>query len=1145
MSERRCFMSEMLEHIARLSQEIGPRPGGTEEEQEAALYVADQFASAPGIESYVEDYTGLYDGEMVRAILCGVAFLVTFISLPVRIFHVIALLFSLAATVLYAMEVLDRSVLRRVLSKGVSQNVVAKYVPSGAQTGRRRNRKVIIIAHYDSGKVKKELTPKTVPLMGQLNLAVLGAMGALVFFNFIRTVAITTAAGFGGKLMILLTLIALVIILVPVVQWALHFKASYNEAANCNASGVAVMIELAKRVAASRSAEDFENDAIMHGEEAAYDEGLVPEGVEFVYDENLSDDLQAEREQYGAAAIASLFGDEPEVDAFETAAFEQEEAVVVPVAVEGFAVEAEGLSDEAEAEADSFEPEAEVEAFTEDSFEAESEAPVAAAVVEDDPNVPDWFKKAQANAKRQPAISKPAARSRYADALESAEAAPSIFAPAAQAAANMGQQAFQVFEAPVQEAAEEAEVVEAAAELAVDVAAAGIEEIAEVAQDVSRETEDAGLDNQTLGQTVAMDPIDVSNLHLEEAPEIEEIPMPSFMNPRKVQIETMTSRGFERRTSERVCVTAEPLEVVEDYDESLAYVSQDAPVLTDVTPFAAKAVAEEPAQEEAVVEAPAAEDLEPVELPEAAPASQLASTEQLKNQRMASAFSKENPLFNLPSIDLGTPAESAQPASRPALRSILPSLSGEFRRVTPDDLSALPPLEGAPAVTLPASAEDQQAAFVTGASSSFDPVTSELLNQMPAEEAYVEDADDAYYDQADYAADDYIEKKESPFARIKGLFSRKKKEEFVDDGYFVDAYDMAYDDYAADPSATVGMPISFDQQQGEEDYAVADFEYQAQEGYESPSRFSQDAFFDGDDGEFLDRQNARKRRFPWQGGAFSPRQMLERATEAAEAAKSRVAEGVSNVPFGGQRGQAAEDDLVEARRARRAQRQAERAAAAGAGMGEEYVVDGALGASDAEGAQGEYASARDAALAALKGLPTSGDDALSNEVVAADEQRDNVEAIQSFQEGAIKTEVWFVALGGEEMSNSGTAAFLAEHRNELRGAFIIELDALGAGTLTAIEEEGTVKRVKASSRMKRYLRNATRATGIQVGKASLNFQNSAASEFEKAGCQVAHLVGMENGMPALYGSADDVIENIDAALLEDNADLVMEILRSV
>ena len=48
-------MTNMMDDIAHLSQEIGPRPAGTEEEQQAALYIADELQKSAGFSTIVED----------------------------------------------------------------------------------------------------------------------------------------------------------------------------------------------------------------------------------------------------------------------------------------------------------------------------------------------------------------------------------------------------------------------------------------------------------------------------------------------------------------------------------------------------------------------------------------------------------------------------------------------------------------------------------------------------------------------------------------------------------------------------------------------------------------------------------------------------------------------------------------------------------------------------------------------------------------------------------------------------------------------------------------------------------------------------------------------------------------------------------
>ena len=60
-------------------------------------------------------------------------------------------------------------------------------------------------------------------------------------------------------------------------------------------------------------------------------------------------------------------------------------------------------------------------------------------------------------------------------------------------------------------------------------------------------------------------------------------------------------------------------------------------------------------------------------------------------------------------------------------------------------------------------------------------------------------------------------------------------------------------------------------------------------------------------------------------------------------------------------------------------------------------------------------------------------------------------------------------------------------------SIIIDLDGLGAGDLCMIEQEGMYRTVKTSSRMKRYIKKASQATGLNVGGAQIKWKDSAAS----------------------------------------------------
>lgn len=396
-------MAELNEHVAYLSQEIGPRPAGTEEEQRAALYISEQFSAEAGLTTAMEDFQCNPDSSLPRTLCSGVAVLVTLVATIVGALAVPAIVVSLICAALAAAEVFDKPVLSRLLNRGVSQNVVARYLPAKSPTRASRRRKVIVVANYDSGKVRRDLNgamPAVLPILYWVELAMLVVMPLLLAIRMVL-------APDGSVLVVfnVLLAVAMVVAVLPVASFLLEKFANYNEGANCNAAGVAVLLEVASRVAAARDLPDAPEPTV-HGEAAAVSAGLVPEGAEIVYHTgNTSEDLgtsmesAAERLAAAKAAVAALSG-------------KPVSATPTEVATE----------DESPAKG---EENGAVEVSPEESLTPSSAAvvvPVAAPayVAPVEHQVPEWFKKGQEQAKK-PAKEKPVQRSRYATALERAE----------------------------------------------------------------------------------------------------------------------------------------------------------------------------------------------------------------------------------------------------------------------------------------------------------------------------------------------------------------------------------------------------------------------------------------------------------------------------------------------------------------------------------------------------------------------------------------------------------------------------------------------------------------------------------------------------------------------------------------------------
>ena len=161
------------------------------------------------------------------------------------------------------------------------------------------------------------------------------------------------------------------------------------------------------------------------------------------------------------------------------------------------------------------------------------------------------------------------------------------------------------------------------------------------------------------------------------------------------------------------------------------------------------------------------------------------------------------------------------------------------------------------------------------------------------------------------------------------------------------------------------------------------------------------------------------------------------------------------------------------------------------------------------------------------------------------ETAEEIQQIYSFAAGDINTEVWFVALGSELANNGGIKAFLAEHAPEMRGAIIVNLEALGGGTLSYLEHEGDLSQAKCSPRMKRFIKKASQASGVQLASASIDWKESPASYAAKHRMQAVSLVGMDGYAPARYAQANDMVENIDSQSVDAAADFVVELLKNI
>lgn len=1056
-------MSTPMDHIAYLSQEIGPRPAGTEEEQQAALYITERLQKDAHLSAQIEDFTCNSNALMTPIICYGVAIVAVLLGIILPVIAIPATVLALAAAGIAISEALDHPLLSQAFTKGVSQNIVAKYEPTqSSDAAGSRRRKVIVVANYDSGKVRRETAGVFVRALRPLRYGALGGMVAAAVFMLLRGVVLS-----GGAASLVLAVLAGVCLVPSVVLlvFALLEKfGPFTEAANDNASGVAVMLEVARRLGNGEVSADA---PIAAGEDVSFvsekrEPSSISDNLVQLKDGPIVADTAQQRKETMAALTGAPEGPLAEVAA--KAAELNEKHAQEEAAADARAAYEERVRARHEAEA------AAAEAARIAEEQAASAA--AAAAASRPASVPDWYKKATEKAREKMAESNEQAaaddtyRSRFADyptgaaqasvAAESAKvqdeaAAPAVVAASEPAApAAPAARAAEPLTASVADESQEIEAPKPSADMyAVKPAAPAAAEPVIAAADSAQELTQENQPTQTEIEAV---PVFASEEHLPEAQQSAADKAPvspaaaTTRLPQMMYYQPPADRSAvqaERATTPRVIVEATAAEAADIAVDEKVTVQQSGVAAYEAA-IAGSVHASEGAEAAAPVQ-PAAKvisanipvvDLPRIELPPmVAPEPKPISFDELR-QRAPLASAAEN---------RGTEAA----------KSLLSTSVPQIETPAPGATVAMPSMPAAPAVGAGAyevpSAEQRSNVSLTGSFSAIssigaEPVGDELLEGVEPEDMYIDDADDSAFqsgftETGAFAGPGYVEMPQSRVGKFFGKFRRKKKEE------------------EESASEWLGVGDDFDAREVGK----------ARGGWES--------FRDEDD--------------DWNGGAFS--NMRARVLGEANGAASADA--------------------------------AEQAPAPASAT--PTVPQGASVSSDS------FASAYEAAL---RHAASEGD-----KIETAEE----IQQIYSFAAGDINTEVWFVALGSELANNGGIKAFLAEHAPEMRGAVIVNLEALGGGTLSYLEREGDLSQAKCSPRMKRFIKKASQASGVQLASASIDWKESPASYAAKHRMQAVSLVGMDGYAPARYAQANDMVENIDSQSVDAAADFVVELLKNI
>ena len=1060
-------MAQLMEYAEYLAKEIGPRPAGTEEEQQAALYITERFQKDSGFAAQIEEFNCSSNIEMLSAVPGLVVIVVAILAMIFPILSLPAFILAVIATVIFVLESFGQPVATRSLARGMSQNVVAKYQPHAGEENARRSRKVVLVAHYDTGKVTPALVKRIESLNLPVPVALINVCG-MILASFFLLVHIFVNAGVGGIVVNVLTVICLIVCAYPALKAFLMRSAPYNEGANNNATGTAALVEVARRISrGSMSEADLANDPAyagvsIHGEAAAWESGLVPEGAQIRYEAEqlvppaeLGEYDEEERLLAAKAAIAAMTGRPVERrtygsvasklvnsrahdDDFEPARGEDAEAVLDDAGIDrpadnaaeyepADAPEIDGPRDEGASD-DGFAPVV-WDSKAPATFSAPANIqPETADTVAGYTNAPSWFVSAQQNAKKPAGETGPIQRSRYAEAIEAAE---------------------READARERERAERERVQR--------------EEELKAREEAARAAISASLTPKAEDIPMVIEPVEAEADAAEEAPAASAAPAAPAAG---------TSMSFIPYAE------AHPDDVVAVSGHPGTYGGR-------------------PADDEFAASLGSTTAFDP----------------RMVNETTAGAPSAQGRLSGLPSIDAAPSAGKSAANDNPSrsgmfrkLRTDVPSLSGVIRmQEAGEDVSQKPaPWPPEP----PAPAVDALEAPVDELPGSYDPTVALRPEEAP--------------EPVDY--DMELADERAGFDGYEGDYER--------------GYEGGFDDYADD------YDRGYDDERGYDDDYREPAPRRTERGRGGRSRGNSDA---------RPSRNRRSRaggraEKPKKGGFFS--RFLRKDAEELEDTPQEwleVDDDFDARTVGRERGgwESFRDDRYDDY-----DRYEDN---------DDYdEFEEFDGYDDRGGYRDDYRDDRPSrrweggsySRVRLGRVDTrSGEDSIADrphDPIDLEEDAliaEEIEQIYHFRNPLFNTEIWFVALGAECTSHDGVKAFLAEHSDDLRGAMFIEVESLGLGELAIASEEGRIRPMLASSRVKRYTRSATAATGIAPGSVNLAGFDSAASLVQAAGYQSMHLLGVEDGAPALKGSADDVLENVDDLLFDDNVNFIMELLK--
>jgi len=170
-----------------------------------------------------------------------------------------------------------------------------------------------------------------------------------------------------------------------------------------------------------------------------------------------------------------------------------------------------------------------------------------------------------------------------------------------------------------------------------------------------------------------------------------------------------------------------------------------------------------------------------------------------------------------------------------------------------------------------------------------------------------------------------------------------------------------------------------------------------------------------------------------------------------------------------------------------------------------------------------------------KGGATSSDGASAEDMLAAVASMSDDELLGH--------DIWFVATGASDCDGAGMKAFLAAHRDKLRGVFFINLESIGAGRLSVVTVEGEQQLLKGDRRIMNLVNKVCMSFHVDCGAFEMPYAKTDAYAALEASRRALTIAGVDGPRLACAHTEDDLPYNVNPTNIATVSEVVTEVIR--